>query len=71
MKKDGEISPSFFMAVVFILLIFFKFKITVRKTKQIIVALITTAINPLLSVAKAHVGLSRRNHYAADIYFLS
>ena len=45
-------------------------RIKLRETKQIVVALVTTTFNALLAVAKANGGLSGRELYADNIYYL-
>ena len=49
---------------------FFAFQIKFGKTKQIVVALVTTALKALLSVAKTNGRLSGRKFYADNIYYL-
>ena len=49
---------------------FFIFRISFGETKQIVIALVATAFNIMLSVAKANVRLSGREFYADDIYNL-
>ncbi len=51
-------------------LFFFVISISFGKTKQIVIALVATAFNIMLSVAKANVRLSGREFYADDIYNL-
>ncbi len=52
------------------LIFFFVFWIKLGETKQIIVALVTTTFNALLSVAKTNGRLSGREFYADNIYYL-
>ena len=49
---------------------FFIYWIKFRKTKQVIVTLVATALKALLSVAKTNVRRSRRKFYAGDIDYL-
>ncbi len=49
---------------------FLVFWIKFRKTKQIVVTFVATALKPLLSVAKTNVRLSGRKLYTGNIYYL-
>ena len=53
----------------FVLLILLLFWIKFGKTKQIVVALVTTTFNVLLAVAKTTGRFSGREFYAGNIYY--
>jgi len=48
---------------------FFVFLIKFRKTKQIVVALVATALKALLSVTKTALRISGRKLYVGNIYY--